>query len=120
MIDLLLIFFFKNTIIVSIVFWLLTIFGSLLFEKTEYKYKEDIYECGFKSTSDINFNLNYSFLISAIFLLIYDIELIFLIPFLFNYDIFNYNVLFIFFIFIFFIFLTLILDILTNSIKWNF
>lgn len=120
MIDLTLLLFFKNTFVVSILFWLLTFFGNYFYDRFEYKNREDYYECGFKTTSDLNFNLNFSFFISGIFLVLYDIELIFLIPFLFNYEVFSINAIFSYLLLLFVIFFTLIIDVWTETVEWNF
>jgi NADH:ubiquinone oxidoreductase subunit 3 (subunit A) len=116
-VDLVFFFFLKNTLVISILFWLLTEGGNIFFDRIEYKNREDFYECGFKTTSDLNFNLNYSFFISAIFLILYDIELVLLIPFLFNYNIMSNASFFSFFFFVIIIFLTFVADVLTNTIE---
>lgn len=90
--------------------------GQCFLNRYEYRFKEDFYECGFKTTSDLNFNLNYSFFLSAIFLLLYDVELVFIIPALFNVNILNEYSLLLFIFFLLVIFLTLIVDVLSNLI----
>ena len=64
-------------------------------------------------TSKVNTNeiLNFSFFISGIFLVLYDIELIFLIPFLFNYEILSISAIFSYLLLLFVIFFTLIVDV---------
>lgn len=120
MVDLTLIFFFKNTLLISLLFWFLTFVGNFFFDRIEYKNREDFYECGFKTTSDLNFNLNFSFFISGLFLILYDIELIFLIPFLFNYELLSWNSVYSYIIFSLIIFFTLVIDVWTETVEWNF
>lgn len=119
-IDLIFFFFLKNTLIVTILFWVLTEFGNFFFDRFEYKTREDYYECGFKTTSDLNFNLNYSFFVSAIFLIMYDIELVLLIPFLFNYHLISYSSIFSFIFFLIIIFITFVIDVMVDVVEWNF
>lgn len=94
--------------------------GTLFYDRFEYKNREDFYECGFKTTTDINFNLNFSFFISGVFLILYDIELVLLVPFLFNYDVMNSTVAAGYIIFALAIFFTLIIDVWTETVEWNF
>lgn len=89
MVDLTLVFFLKNTIIITSLFWALSFFGQNFFEKSENLFKNDFYECGFKSTQDINFTLNFSFFYTATFIIMYDVELSLLIPALFNVENFD-------------------------------
>lgn len=117
MVDSILIFFFKNTMFVSLVFFLLTLAFQFFFKRYEYKFREDFYECGFKTTTDIGFTINYSFFLSAIFLLLYDIEFVFTIPYFFNLDIFNTQSIFYIIFFFFIIFITLVADIFTDTIE---
>jgi NADH:ubiquinone oxidoreductase subunit 3 (subunit A) len=116
-VDVVFFFFIKNTVVVSVLFWLLTELGNIFFDRVEYKNREDFYECGFKTTSDLNFNLNYSFFVSAIFLILYDVELVLIIPFLFNYTIMSDAAFFSFFFFIIIVFITFVVDIITNTIE---
>ncbi len=120
MVDISLVFFLKNTILVSVLFWFLTFIGSLSTVRYEYKFREDFYECGFKSVSDFNFSLNFSFYISAIFLLLYDVELAFLIPMLFNFELMSWNSIISYIIFLTSIFITLIIDMWTDTVSWNY
>ena len=46
--------------------------------------KKQFYECGFKSISDINIQINLNFVMLCIFLILYDIEFTFLFPILFK------------------------------------
>lgn len=107
--------FFLNSILFTIIFWLLTVFCESYFNKKNSKNRKKFYECGFKSISDFSITINIKFSMVAIFLLLYDIEFIFLVPFLFNYLYANFIIFFIFLFFITLIILSLVFDIFYNS-----
>ena len=110
-------FIFVNSFIVILVFWLITFIGSFFFKKNENFTKFDFYECGFKSLSDFNFKLNIGTFTTMVFIVLYDIELIFTLPFLLDQTIYSYSNIFnIFFIYLC-IFITFIIDIYEDIIK---
>lgn len=47
--------------------------------------KKEFYECGFKSTIDLNIQLDIHYALIAVFFIIYDIELVFLLPVFINF-----------------------------------
>jgi NADH:ubiquinone oxidoreductase subunit 3 (subunit A) len=112
-------FFLQNIIVFSLIFWVLTILGSYFYKKKNHKNKRNFYECGFKSISDINIQININFIMVCIFLIIYDIEFTFLFPALFNFINLNFFQFFFFIIFIILIIMSLYYDILTNSLNWQ-
>lgn len=117
MADMTILFFLKNTIVVSFIFWLLTILGTKFFKKEENIHRHDFYECGFKTTQDLNLKLNFSFFFMSIFVVLYDVELVFLVPFLFNTTFFNTTSLSVVLFFIGVIFYTFVIDIITKVIE---
>lgn len=88
-IDYTILFFFTNNIIIIIIFWFLTYIGSFFLKKNEFSDKNEFYECGFKTFSDFNFKINSGILITMVFVIFYDLEFIFTIPYLLNHDLVN-------------------------------
>ena len=118
--DIVMLFFIQNILIFSIIFWVLTILGSYFYKKKNHKYKRNFYECGFKASSDLNLQINLNFIMIGIFLILYDVEFLFLFPVLFNFSkIFFIQFLF-FIVFILFIVLSLYYDILLNALNWQY
>ena len=118
--DIVMLFFIQNIIIFSLIFWVLTILGSYFYKKKNHKYKRNFYECGFKSTSDLNLQINLNFIMVCIFLILYDVEFVFLFPILFNFSKIFFLQYFFFIFFIIFIILSLYFDILSNSLNWQY
>ena len=118
--DISLLFILSNIIIFCVIFWLLTSITEIFFKKKEHYSKRDFYECGFKSISDINIQINLNFSILCIFLILYDIELIYLVPFLFNTNINSVIEILVLFIFIVMINLSLLFDYKNNSLNWQY
>lgn len=79
--------------------------------------KGQLYECGFKAISDINIQINLNFSIVCVFLILYDVEFIFLFPVLFNFFFIDYFVVYVFFFFLFFIIISLIYDLNNNAMS---
>lgn len=117
--DIVLFFFFKNILIFSIIFWILLIICSYFYKIKNHKSKKQFCECGFKSLSDINIQININFIMVAVFLVLYDIEFVLLFPILFNIiHISIYNYMF-FSIFIILIIASLFYDLQSNSLNWQ-
>jgi NADH:ubiquinone oxidoreductase subunit 3 (subunit A) len=75
-----------NFFVVIFILWFVTFIGSFFYNKKEYEIKNEFYECGFKSISDFNFKLNSGTFASMIFVVFYDVELLFTIPYIVNED----------------------------------
>lgn len=120
MFDISIIFFIINSLIVVLLFWLITFIGSFFFKKNENFVKFEFYECGFKSISDFNFKLNIGTFSTMIFVVLYDIELLFTLPFLLDQTIYSnfcmFNVIFLYIC----IFITIVIDLYFDIIKWDF
>ena len=118
--DIVMLFFIQNIFVFSLIFWGLTVLGSFFYRKKNHFMKKQFYECGFKSFSDINLQLNINFILLCVFLILYDIEFTFLFPMLFSYS----NILFfqfwIYLTFIFLILLSLYYDIQANALNWQY
>lgn len=110
--DILVLWFFSNTLVFCWIFWILTFIGEYFYKKNSQPYKNQFYECGFLITNDIDIQIHFNFLLLAGFLIIYDIEFMFLLPFIFN----VYYVSFIHFITLF---LFLFLFLFSLFYDWN-
>lgn len=82
--------------------------------------KKQFYECGFKSISDINLQINLNFVMLCVFLILYDIEFVFLFPILFNFSNILLFQLYIYIIFIYLILISLYYDIQMNALNWQY
>ena len=97
--DIVLIFLFQNILIFLIIFWLLTWGGEYFYKVKNHAAKKQFYECGFKTVSDLNIQINVNFAMLCIFLILYDVEFIFLFPFLFNISVVGFFQILVFFFF---------------------
>ena len=82
--DIVIIFFIKNILVFSIIFWFLLYASSFFYKIKNQISKRHFCECGFKSLSDINIQININFTMLCIFLILYDIEFTLIFPILFN------------------------------------
>lgn len=115
-----LLFIVYNCLLVSSLLWVITFFASYAYNQREDLKRESQYECGFDT---LNYNLptyNINFIFSAIFLVLYDIELILLIPALFNYFFFQHALTVTFFIIFLAILICMLYDIECNVIHWYY
>ena len=118
--DIVILFLVQNIFLFCLIFWFLTWAAEYFFKKKNHATKRNFYECGFKSTSDINLQINFNFSMICIFLILYDIEFTLLIPIFFNFSflfLFNYVLLI---SFIVLIILSLIYDWQMNALNWQF
>lgn len=82
--DIVIAFFLKNVFVFSLIFWALLLLSSYFYKVKNQNSKRHFCECGFKSLSDINIQININFVMLCIFLILYDIEFTLIFPFLFN------------------------------------
>jgi len=113
-------FFIQNVLIFVLIFWALTFAGEYFYKVKSQYTKKQFYECGFKSLTDVNIQFNINFALLCVFLILYDIEFVFLFPFLFNIMVVGYLEFFLFFLFTFFILLSLFYDWQMNALSWQF
>ena len=93
---------------------------SLNFLKVrDQKEKKQFYECGFKSITDLNIQFNVNFLLICAFLVIYDVEFIFLYPALFKFNLLNFTDFFVLFIFLFFLLIAVYYDYRVGALNWQ-
>jgi NADH-ubiquinone oxidoreductase chain 3 len=117
--DVVVIFFLKNVLVFSLIFWALLLLSSYFYKIKNQKIKRHLCECGFKSLADINIQININFAMLCIFLILYDIEFTLLFPILFN--IWNIGtVQYLYFLtFTLLIVASLFYDWQTNSLSWQ-
>lgn len=84
MLDFSLFFFVQNIFVITLLFWGLSFLGDKYFKESPSKYSEEVFECGFFTTSSVNITFNFNFFIICALLVLYDVEFILLTPFLFN------------------------------------
>jgi NADH:ubiquinone oxidoreductase subunit 3 (subunit A) len=102
--------FIQNVFLFCAIFWLLTWVAEWFYQKKDQVSKKQFYECGFKSISDLNIQINLNFSLVCIFLILYDVEFVFLFPFLFNFLIATSVSFYIFIFFMFILVLSLVYD----------
>jgi len=112
-------FFLIHTSIFASIFWFLSIIGEYFFTKKVTSSKRQFYECGFKLINDISAQINFNFILFAVFLIIYDVEFIFIIPLIFNMIYLGPTSLFVvIYFFLFFIF-SFIYDWQLKALNWH-
>ena len=81
--------------------------------------KYNFYECGVKPVSQhiMNFNVNYALL--SIFFILYDSELLFIVPIIYNLNFFTASDFLLFIFYLFLIILSLCIDFEKNSLVWQ-
>lgn len=106
-----------NCFFVSCILWLITFCGSYAYDQRNDNNRGVHFECGFFSINKIIPAYNLNFVLSAIFLILYDVELLILIPALFNTYVMDYTGTVHLLIFIFFLMFSLIVDVESNTVK---
>lgn len=118
--DVTVLFMLQNIIIFCIIFWGLTLLGGVFIKNKNKTTKKQFYECGFKSLSELNIQININFAIICVFLILYDVEFMFIFPALFNISLISIEQLIILSIFIFLIIISLFYDWQLNSLNWQY
>lgn len=117
--DSIIFFFCQSIFLFAVIFWLLTWGCEYLYKKRSHLTKKQIYECGFKSFDDLNIQINLNFILLSIFLMLYDLEFVLLIPFIFNYSNVTFFHFFILLIFFMLLILSLIYDWQMQALSWQ-
>lgn len=118
--DVVILFLLQNIFIFSFIFWGLTWAGEYFYKKKNHTSKKNFYECGFKTTTDINIQINLNFSILCVFLILYDIEFTFLLPILMNLNYASFFQILIFNFFIIIVIISLIYDWQMNALNWQY
>jgi len=118
--DVLIFALIQNIFIFSGIFWLLTWVGEYFYKKKNHDTKKNFYECGFKSTTDINIQININFSMLCVFLILYDIEFTMLIPIIVNMTFISTISYIVFFLFVTLIVISLVYDWQMNTLNWQY
>ena len=118
--DIILIVFCKNVLIFSLIFWVLLFICGGFYKIKNQVSKQHFCECGFKSLSDINIQININFVMLCIFLILYDIEFTLLFPILLNSGFVGITQYSVFIVFILLILLSLLYDWQMNALSWQY
>ncbi len=81
--------------------------------------RRDYYECGFKPQQQKPVKISLQFLLICVFFLLYDIELIFLFPFVSGYNYSGLIDLLLIFFFFFMFFFSLLVDYERHALYWQ-
>jgi NADH-quinone oxidoreductase subunit A len=118
--DMIIFYFLQNIFIFCLIFWGLTWGAEYFFTKKNHVAKKQLYECGFRSLTELNIQINLNFSMMCVFLVLYDIEFTLLFPVLFNIvNIYLLN----FFVLSFFFFIiiySLYYDWQFNTLNWQY
>ena len=109
----------QNVLTFGIIFWLLTWGAEYFYTNKQQLTKKQFYECGFKSISELNIQVNFNFFMLSVFLILYDIEFTLLFPMLFNFTFVSLINFFMFFTFVLLIILSLFYDYIHNVLSWS-
>lgn len=107
-----------NFVLVSMLFWLITLIELIFNKNTDNQIKNDVYECGFNTINKTVFPVTLNTIILLFFVIIYEVEFVLLTPLLLlttgplTYYIVNTLIIFNFII------ATLYLDIWLKKIYW--
>jgi len=111
-VDSIILFFIINSLVTITILWLISTISVFFFKNFNNYDKKQFYECGFKSFSTLDFKLNIGAYPIVLCVLLYEFELLFLLPSLFDYGYYiNSTVFFITLVFIISVFITFIIDI---------
>lgn len=117
--DVVVVFLIQNILIFTIMFWGLTWGAEFFFKKKVQLTSRQFYECGFRALTDLNIQFNLNFSMLCVFLVLYDVEFIFLYPLLFNYSTLSLIEFILIQVFIFLIFISLLYDLQFNTLSWQ-
>lgn len=84
MLDTAIVIFLENLIILNFLFWVLSVLGRKFFWQKKHVHETEFYECGFFPVHKDLLGLNMSVFFLGGLSIIYDVEFLFLVPFLFN------------------------------------
>ena len=118
--DIVIFYLVQNILLFCVIFWLLTWGAEYFYTRKQHTSKRQFYECGFRTLSDLNIQINLNFSMLCVFLILYDIEFTFVYPILFNfYNLFILDF-FVLFFFILLILLSLYYDWQFNALSWQY
>lgn len=115
---LILTFIVLNFVLVTIIFWLITLLELYINKNTNNNTKTTIYECGFLTINKNIFQINYNTIILLLFVIVYEVEFIILIPLFLSVTWLSSSLMFGLSILLLIIVLTLYFDIWLNKLAW--
>ena len=118
--DIIILYLIQNILLFGIIFWLLTWGAEFFFKKKVNLTKKQFYECGFRTLSELNIQININFSMLCVFLVLYDIEFTLLFPMLFNFSSIYILELIIISVFISLIIFSLYYDWQFNALSWQY
>lgn len=118
--DVTVLFMLQNIAIFCIIFWGLTVAGGYFYKNKKNTSKKQFYECGYKTLTELNIQINLNFAIVCVFLILYDVEFMFIFPALFNVTYISGDQFIVLYIFILFILLSLFYDWQLNALNWQY
>lgn len=118
--DILIVFLLQNILLFSLIFWGLTWAGEYFYKKKSHVAKKQFYECGFKAVTDVDIQFNLNFTLLCVFLVLYDVEFVFLMPCFFNLYAINFFSYITLIVFITLIIMSLVYDWQMNALNWQY
>ncbi len=112
-------YFFINLLVFCWIFWILTLCGEYFYKKNIQISKNQLYECGFRIVNDVNIQFHFNFILLASFLVLYDVEFLFLIPIVFNLQYVGYIQYIVLCIFLFLFLFSLFYDWQLKALSWQ-
>jgi len=103
--------------VVSLLSFFLILIRVFLPNKNYYEKKNFSYECGFDPLNKVKVTYSFKFFMTGVIFLIFDLEIILLIPLIQCKNLFNYKNFFLSLFFILFIIISLICEIIKKSLK---
>ena len=118
--DIVVFYLIQNIVIFGIIFWLLSWGAEYFFTNKTHLTKKQFYECGFKTLSELNIQINLNFTMLCVFLILYDVEFTMIFPLLFNFTQVTFFEYFIFIIFLLLILVSLVYDWQMHTLNWHY
>ena len=120
MFDSIIIIFFVNLFILTLIFWIVSICGEKFLKKKYNISNNEVFECGFLNINKLRILPNTYYFIFIILLIIYDIEFFLFIPLFFNINYINmYYIIIILTLFVLLL-ISFIFDWQHISVNWFF
>lgn len=112
-------FLFIFFIIVLIVAILIPLLSTMLVYQQNTKEKTSTYECGFEPFENYTPQFEIRYYLIAILFLLFDLELVFLMPWIVNLDNLEYSAIMSMFVFFFFLVLAFYYEWLRGGLEWD-
>ncbi len=107
-----------NISVVTVIFWLITLFEIYLNKNTQHETKSSVYECGFLTVNKNVFPVTTNLIILLMFAVVYEVEFIVITPLFLSINVLTVTQLFSLVLIFFVIVVTLYIDIWLKKINW--